>query len=158
MPEATQNVISMTNFAWLVLRSGVVKCDDGDKVAQVNVTPSWREFNRYITKEDIPQKVVAFLPVIPQPVTQYNTVYTALRNFQGIRRQLLQTALAVACDEGVYHIAREVILIVPDEFNDIVLTLGSFHMTKVFLSCIEKYLCGSGAEEIWIENSILKSV
>ena len=35
MPEATQNVISMMDFAWLVLRSGVIKCDDGDKVAEV---------------------------------------------------------------------------------------------------------------------------
>ena len=67
---------------------------------------------------------------------------------------MLQESLSIACDEGVYHIAREVLLIRPHEFNDIVITMGSFHMTKVYLSCIGKYLVASGAEEIWLENGI----
>ena len=32
--------------------------------------------------------------------------------------------------------------------------LGSFHMMKIVLGCLGKYLRGSGAESIWTENSI----
>lgn len=99
--------------------------------------PSWGDFNRFVTKKVITQKIVGFLPVLPQPVTQYDTVYTALKNFQSVRRQLNQESLAVPCDEGVYHIAREILFIRCSEFSDIVLILGSFHMSKVMLSCIE---------------------
>ena len=49
-----------------------------------------------------------FLPVIPSPVTDHQTVYTALKNFHDLLNQLSQTHLAVTSDEGVYHIAREI--------------------------------------------------
>ena len=98
--------------------------------------------------------IVSFLPILPHPVTQYNTVYTALKNFQNVLRQLTQNHLAVTCDEGVYRIAREIILWRPAEFKDLTLCLGSFHLLKIYLGCIGKYLRGSGAESIWIENEI----
>ena len=31
---------------------------------------------------------------------------------------------------------------------------GSFHLLKIYLGCIGKYLRGSGAESIWIENEL----
>ena len=83
--------------------------------------------------------MVGFLPVIPSPVTDHQTVYTALKNFQDILKQLSQTHLAVTCDEGVYHIAKELTMVNATEFENIVLCLGSFHMTKIFLGCLGKY-------------------
>ena len=100
------------------------------------------------------EKVVGFLPVIPSPVTDHQTLYTALKNLQDILKQLSQAHLAVTCDEGVYHIARETTIGNPVEFENIVLCLGTFHMTKIFIGCIGKYLRNSGAENIWIENSV----
>ena len=61
---------------------------------------------------------------------------------------LNQTNLPVACDEGVYRIAREIQLFRPDEFKNIVLCMGSFHMTKVALGCIRTFLKDSGAQTI----------
>ena len=40
------------------------------------------------------------------------------------------------------------------EFKDLTLCLGSFHLLKIYIGCIGKYLRGSGAESIWIENEI----
>ena len=95
--------------------------------------PSWSAFNALCSKEDIQQKHVGFLPVIPYPVTQHATVYTALLNFNNILYQLDQNYLPVACDEGVYAIAREVELSNPDKFENIVLDLGAFHIAKILL-------------------------
>ena len=74
MPEGMNNAINMADIAWLVLRSGVDKCRESDESVDGQATPSWKEFNSCLTKEDIPQKVVAVLPIIPQPVMQYDTV------------------------------------------------------------------------------------
>ena len=65
-----------------------------------------------------------------------------------------QLVLPVACDKGVYHIAREIQLIRPEEFSNIVLCLGSFHMAKVVLGCLGKYLKERGAENILVESCV----
>ena len=116
--------------------------------------PSWSGFNSIVTTENVPEKKVGFLPLIPQPVTQCATVYTALKNFQNVLSQLEQAHIALTCDEGVYHIAREITLRHKDELQDMVLCLGSFHMIKVLLGCLGKFIEGSGAESIFVENSV----
>ena len=92
--------------------------------------PSWSAYNSVISTETLPESVVGFLPLLPYPVTQYDTVYTSLANFQDVLNQLQQEKIAIICDEGVYKIAREILLWRPDEFSDIVLCLGNFHLIK----------------------------
>ena len=62
--------------------------------------------------------------------------------------------MAIACDEVVYRISREIVLLKSHEFSNVVLCIGSFHMIKVVMGCIGKYLDGSGAEQIGTENRI----
>ena len=50
---------------------------------------------------------VGYIPAFPAPVTEYNTVYTALTNFNDLLTQLDQKYLPVTCDEGVYRVAKE---------------------------------------------------
>ena len=57
--------------------------------------------------------------------------------------------------KGVYHVAREIQLICPNEITNIILCLESFHMAKVALYCLGKYLRGSGAENILTESDNL---
>ncbi len=114
--------------------------------------PSWSGFNSLVTDEDLPERIVGFLPILPHPVTEYSTVYTSLKNFQNILAQLDQENMAVMCDEGVYRIAREIQSQNPQEFKNI---MGFFHPTKILMACIGKYIEGSGAETIWVQNEIL---
>ena len=145
-----------TDCAWLLGRIDLSSVSEGS-IGTENKNqrmPSWSAFNSVVSKETLSEKIVGFLPVIPSPVTDHQTVYTALKNFQDILKQLSQTHLAVTCDEGVYHIAREITMGNSAEFENLVLCLGSFHMTKILIGCIGKYLRNSGAESIWIENSV----
>ena len=116
--------------------------------------PSWSAFNALCSKEDLLVKQVGFLPVIPYPVTKHATVYTALLNFNSILEQLDQNYLPVACDEGVYAIAREIQLVNQEKFKNIVLLLGAFHMAKILLRCLGKYVLGSGVSNVFIECSV----
>ena len=58
------------------------------------------------------------------------------------------------CDEGVYHIAKELQLLNPDKFGNIFLGLGGFHPEKVVIACCGKYLEVSGIYSIFVELEI----
>lgn len=131
--------------------SNIISVSQSDGQQQM---PSWSGFNSVVTDKDLPVRTVGFLPILPFPVTEYKTVYTAMKNFQNVLGQLKQERLAITCDEGVYRIARDIQLLHPEEFSDLVICLGSFHLLKIYLGCIGKYVRGSAAESIFIENDI----
>lgn len=49
----------------------------------------------------------AFTPIIPYPATEYDTIFTCMRNFQDVLLQRKQEYGPLWCDEGVYRIAKE---------------------------------------------------
>ena len=148
--------IRTKDSAWAVTRLDLSNIYEGtiQMDCQNQTMPSWSAFNSVVTSEILSEKSVGFLPVITSPVTEYSTLYTAMKKFQGILGQLKQNQIAVTCDEGVYHIARAIKMISGDEFSNATLCLGSFHMAKVLIGCIGKYVRNSGAESIWTENSV----
>jgi hypothetical protein len=156
MDKTEHENITRKDMAWSLSRLDLSETYQGivSPVCKSQSMPSWSAFNSLVTKENLNEQVVGFLPLIPHPVTDYTTVYTAMKNFQETLRQLDQSYLAISCDEGVYHIAREVKLLHPGEFSDLVICMGSFHMMKVVLNCLGKYLRGSGAEKVWTESMV----
>ena len=98
--------------------------------------PSWSSYNSVISDRKLKVQHIGFLPVLPHPVTKYETVYTSLKNFKNVLNQLTQNEMAMFCDEGVYHIAREICLQQSNDFSGLVLCLGSFHMIKTILASI----------------------
>lgn len=70
-------------------------------------------------------------------------------NFANVLDQLDQFSLPVFCDEGVYHIAKQIQLQHHDKFPNLLLMLGNFHGIKVVLGCIGKSRRGSGVED-WL--------
>ena len=153
--DVTEHDVRAKDTAWAVSRLDLANLKAGVKeTCEDQTMPSWGAFNSLITDENLPQKSIRFLPVIPYPVTEYSTVYTSLKHFQDVLGQLNQSHMAVTCDEGVYHIAREIMLQRPEEFSNIVLCIGSFHMLKVVLGSIGKYIEGSAAETIFVENKV----
>ena len=158
MDYASKQNIKMKDMAWSLScldhsdtnnETPKAKCDQ-------QTMRSWRPFNSVISEETLNERIVRFIPLIPYPVTEYTSVYTSLKNFQEIRRHLNQSHLLITCDEGVYRIAREIMLMRPEEFKDIILGMGSFHMEKILLGCLGKYLRGSGAENVWIESLVFE--
>ena len=155
MGECESKSIRAKDHAWVVSRLDLSDLNEGRCINEADedqTMPSWSAFNSLVTDESVAQKIIGFLPVLPYPVTEYATVYTSLKNFQDILSQLQQSHLPVACDEGVYHIAREIIMNNPAEFSDLVLCLGSFHLIKIVMGAMGKYVDGSGAETILVES------
>ena len=91
-------------------------------------------------------KKVGFLSVIPRPVTNYSTVYAALRNFEDTRKQLGQQSFSVISDKGVYQVIMVIVLSHPSEFPNLFPMIGIFHVGKVALHGAGKYFKGSGTD------------
>ena len=95
---------------------------------------------------------VGFLPYLPYPVTKYDTVFTALYNLANVANQLQQHCLPVFCDEEVYCIVTEIFLKQDEHFRNLVPMMGGFHLAKVTMHCVGKYLRGSGMEDAFVET------
>ena len=104
---------------------------------------TWAATKSLLSKSVVPKMQVAFLPFIPKPVTDYSTVYTALKKFN-VLFQLEQEALPVFCDEGVYRIVVDVMLNKPNEFTKLIPFLGGFRFV----------VRGSGLDDGLIETEI----
>ena len=78
-----------------------------------------------------------------------STIYTVMKNFVSVClweqfvNQLEQEYLSMFCDEGVYRILLGSYLKRPEDFQNIILMMRSFHMTKCVRHCIGKYIKGS---------------
>ena len=72
---------------------------------------TWAATNAPITDLYSSMKKVGFLPVIPHLVTNCSTVYSALRNFEDMRKQLGEQSFPVISDKGVYQVIMDIILI-----------------------------------------------
>ncbi len=75
-------------------------------------------------------------PILPYPATTYDAVFTTMVNFQDALKQKGDAYGALWADEGVYRIAKEIQLLKSDQFDNIFLGLGGFHMEKIVLACL----------------------
>ena len=85
--------------------------------------PSWSAYNAAFVKDDRKKQKVGYPPVIPYPITDYSTVYTALCYFVDILKQLKQDYLIITCDYGVHNLSRHIIFENPEKFKSIYFVL-----------------------------------
>ena len=93
--------------------------------------------NSLLTLESRATTRVAFTPIIPHPAIEFDTIHTAMVNFQDV---LLQKGLPYGplwSDEGVYRIAKELQLQYHKKFENIFLGIGGFHLEKVVMRAVE---------------------
>ena len=77
----------------------------------------WAGIHALLSDKQLSLKNFGFLPIIRNPVTRHDTVFTCLRNFSSICSNLDQEVLSVACDEGVYQYVVDKYLCNPDIFH-----------------------------------------
>lgn len=154
LSEELYKVVNTEDLCWVLSRMNLENLTQIRGKDEIQNTPLWSSYNSIVNTDNKVLQTVGFLPVLPYPVTEYSSVYTALCNFENVLYQLDQKNLAVFCDEGVYRIARHLKFLCPDKFKNITVMLGGFHMCKVLLACIGKYLTGSGVDLMFIETDL----
>ena len=114
-------------------------------------TPTWSGCHSLVSSNILSTKKAGFIPVIPNPITKAETVYTCLINFKKISSTLKQKTLPIFCDEGVYQYTTQIYLHKPELFDDILVLMGAFHTAKAAMKCAGKFLRGCGVEDTFIE-------
>lgn len=139
---------------WSLARFLALYDFQGNTFSETMTVPSWSAFNSLVVEKHPPKAISASVPILPYPATSQAAIYTTMVNFQDAMIQVKQECGALWSDEGVYHIAKELQLLFPSEFGNIFLGLGSFHTTKIIISCLGQYLQDSGIVEALIETEV----
>ena len=78
MERDKKEEVSKKNLVWSLARLDLSNIDTGivEATCSSQTMPTWSAFISLISEDDIPEKIVGFLSVIPHPVTDYKTVYS----------------------------------------------------------------------------------
>ena len=96
----------------------------------------------------------AFIPILPYKATEMDSIFTTMLNFQDVLLQRGERVGALWCDEGVYALAKEIQILKPDIFSNIFLGLGPFHMEKIVMACLGKFLECIGIDAALVESGV----
>ena len=97
---------------------------------------------------------VSYCPVLDESPTTYTTVYKVLKYLQSMMSQVGQDSSVITFDLAIYMKAREIKFRERDEFQDVVIRLGGFHIALNYLGVIGKCYESSGIEDLLIESGL----
>ena len=117
------------HWFWLLNRYVLSTDEDHSELPGI---PSFSAMNSILTNIFVFKSTEALVPILPFPATTYDAVYTTMVNFQDILKQKQQPYGPLWCDEGVYHIAKELQFLNTRTFHNIFLGLGGFHLEREF--------------------------
>ena len=75
-------------------------------------------------------------------------------NFQDILIQRDSSNGAIWCDEGIYQLAKEIQLLKPEQFGKLFIGLGGFHMEKIIIACLGRFLEHIGVDSALVEADV----
>ena len=139
IPEHVINSPRTDFISWYTSRYRLTVDD-----ANINL-PSCPAIKTLISSAEIILTLHAFTPIIPHPETQFDNIFTYMKNFYVLLQKNIPYG-RLWSDEGVYKIAKEKQLLRPQEIDNIFLGLGGFHMEKVVLACLGSFLKESGTK------------
>lgn len=125
--------------------------------------PGWNAvIEDYYINESYEKSRVICLPFINNTPTDFDTVYTVIDYSEKKRKEFNQGHMFVTFDQTLYIKAREIIAVYsnsPDNnFNNVIVRLGSFHLLMSFMGCIGYIRHGSGLSTILSKVYAEKSV
>ena len=136
-----------TDFLWILLR------------AVDKTIPDWTGFNYLINQSDDSEQVheIYYLPAINASPTENDTVLELLQQSKCKAEKLGLDETDIVLDQAIYAKATEILSnpVNSDLRKFIVLRLGAFHTTCIFLSTIGKRFADAGLKDWILESRIL---
>ena len=135
------------DFVWILLKS----------VFSTSI-PNWTGFNYLITPEIIESyHEVSYLPAIDKSPTSYDTVLEVLKQSKEKAEVLGLTETDIVMDQATYEKAVDILVNpVNAELNDfIVLRMGAFHTSCIFITVIGKRFADAGLRDLIIEANLV---
>ena len=145
---------SRTDVIWELLRLHPTSFREAfiTEIGEKQVLPSWSGFNAILFPDRQQESNIDYCPMIDGDSTEFSTVYTVLKHAQKISTTLGQEDTVITFDLLIYMKAKQIQFRFPDEFSDVVIRLGGFHIALNFLSLIGKKYLNSGLDDLFIES------
>lgn len=115
--------------------------------------PAWSGFNQSISQVISEPSIIGYLPIIPAPAHEMDTLMTVLLRCKAVSSRLGQRYTVVTFDEALYCRAKELVWLGPERLSDVVLRLGSFHIAMNYLGAIGQHMAGAGLT-VWTESGV----
>jgi hypothetical protein len=136
----SRNSLSMkaahtSNLIWVLSRPGETDLYHVSITPDEQNIPIWSAFNA--KHRDIGAKFiteVGYCPMINKKSTDPSTVYTVMTNLQLMMTKMGQKCSVLTFNWAIYHIAKKIQIDRPQEFKDMVIRLGGFHVLTTYMA------------------------
>ena len=95
--------------------------------------------------------------MLPHSPTEMSTVFELLQRSVAIANWIGQQSVLVTLDQAIYSKANEIIWRHPAQFSNVVLLLGCFHTSVIFLSIIGQRFADAELHDILVESGLTGS-
>ena len=127
-------------------------CQTFDKEFSNNI-PTWGAFNSLLNP--VPEiSICQSLPLYPSPLTDWSTLYAALKIVQGINIAVTKKNKTIVSLDLQLHSKCMQIIENPDICNNYIFRLGELHIVFAMIKILGKYIENSGLDRLFIETGI----
>ena len=137
------NTFKTQDTVWTLLKT---LCTD----SQVEV-PTWVAYNSVIANAN-PLTLVSTLPIINGSPTEWDNLYTAIREAENLRRELLPEQKTIISFNFQLYAKAVLLQAKPEIRNNYIFSMGELHVVFCFLKVLGKMIDGSGLDQAFEES------
>ena len=143
------------DFIWTLLRLCPKKFGEAvvADVWEKQSIPSWAGFNAILYPEMPVVSNIGYCTMIDGSSNDFSTIYTVLKHAQKISATMGQADAMITFDLAIYSKAKETQWRFPNEFSNVVVRMGGFHILN-FLSLLGKKFADSGLDDLSIASGV----
>lgn len=126
------------------------------KLLEVDIDcPGWKVFNAAISQTKSSPTAIGYCPFIQSPPTNPNVVREALQICIKASAKLGLQHTVITQDQAIYEISYTLRKVTPDDYPNLVLRLGGFHLLMNYLGAVGKFMTGSGLRTLLVSSQIM---
>ena len=119
-----------------------------------NPKPGWTSFNEEGSDTNPEISLVGYMPIIPAPAHDINTMNTVVRRIMQVAKSFNQSYAVLTVDQALFPLLMELKWIVPEYKDSLIPRLGGLHISMNFLKVLGQHMQDSGLAEIWVESGL----
>lgn len=98
--------------------------------------------------------MVPYCPLIDHSSTEFSKIYTVLKHAEAISNTMGQVDTVITFNLAIYVKVKQIQWKFANEFSDVVIRMGTFHIALNFLVIIGKKYLNSGLKDLLIESQV----
>ena len=149
----------LIDFGWILCRMPIKDTLFSLEDNQRQVIPAWLGFNIKLREDSVHVNVQLAIAKLLKPVIEASPTElpTVLQRSLQMADQLGQHDVIVVFDQAIYAKALEVLWQNKDQFQRLVVRIGSFHTICAFLAAIDKRFGDASLADVLVESGIVGS-